>query len=323
MRQQLVLPVLVALGLTALHAAPARAQSPQTPEGECHRCLGEFRFLPSSIVGDPFATTYFENATGGGMALDLKVPVRNLAGETVDSLRGDIGFLLLDFTYQKSVARWLALRTNVTAIGRVGTSTEAVVASGASAAFAGSLGATVPLLSRPSFLVSAVGDLRSGKEYEIDPYGFARSIVDDGYSAEAKETLLGSVKVNRWSLGVRGAWALQPWIGLSGLVESGLVTKTSSDSKSLSTFAAQAAFDLDRRFQFPLGISLAYRGQVGEGRKGNLNGGYRTIETGLYYTGRSAFVIGGEALFSRLASRDASVEDLDALQIRLLTRIDF
>src|SRR5690349_3055645 len=124
MRQTTVLPVFAALGFAALLAAPARAQTPQDSQTECHRCLDGFRFLPSSVVGDPFATTYFENATGGGMALDLKVPVRNLSGETIDSLKGDIGFFLLDFTYQKSVARWLALRTNVTAVGRVGTSTE-------------------------------------------------------------------------------------------------------------------------------------------------------------------------------------------------------
>lgn len=323
MRQQLVFPVLAVLGFTALHAAPARAQTPEAPQGECHRCLGGFRFLPSSIVGDPFATTYFENATGGGMALDLKVPVRNISGETIDSLTGDVGFILADFTFQKSVAQWLALRTNLTMIGRVGTSTEALVASGASAAFAGALGATVPIVSRPQYLVSAVGDFRSGKEYEVDPYGFARQIVDEGYSQEAKEALLGSVKVNRWSLGVRGAWAVAPWIGLSGVVESGFVSKPSSDTKSLTTIAAQAGFDFEKRNQIPLGVSLAYRGQVGEGRKGNLNGGYRTWETGLYYTGRTAFQIGGEVLFSRVASGLDNVADLDALQFRLLTRIDF
>jgi hypothetical protein len=328
MRQTTVVSVLAALGCAALGfaaplAAPARAQSSQDPQPECHRCLGGFRFLPSSVVGDPFATTYFDNATGGGMALDLKVPVRNIAGETVDSLRGNVGFLLVDFTYQKAVARWLALRAGVTGIGRVGTSTEAVVASGASAAFSGGLGATVPLWSRPQFLVSAAADYRTGKEYEIDPYTFVRTVVDEGYSPEAKAQLLGSEKVNRWSLGLRGAWAVASWIGLSGVAESGFVDKPTTSNKSLTTVSAQAGFDLLERYRLPLGISLGYRGQLGEGRKENLTGGYRTIETGLYYTGRPSFQIGGEALFSRISSRQATVPDLDAMQFRILTRIDF
>src|SRR5688572_28569452 len=116
----------VALALASLQASSATAQDP------CRHCLDNHRFLPSSIVGDPFANTRFINATGGGMAVDLTIPVRNIAGNVVDSLAGDIGFLLLDFEYQYQLARWLAVRATAVAVGRVGTSTESVVASGIS-----------------------------------------------------------------------------------------------------------------------------------------------------------------------------------------------
>ena len=109
----------------------AQAQSQSTP---CHRCLNGFRFVPSSVVDEPFINTSFENATGGGMALNLNVPVRNLSGEVRDSLTGNIGFFLLDFEYQKQVAKWLGLRVGLNGIGRLGTSLEALVASGMSAA---------------------------------------------------------------------------------------------------------------------------------------------------------------------------------------------
>jgi hypothetical protein len=306
-----------ALGLAALHPDAGHAQS------TCRRCLDGFRFLPSAIVGDPFAITHFENATGGGMALNLNVPVRNAEGATIDSLKGDIGFLLVDFGYQYAVARWLALRATITAAGRVGTSTEAVVASGASAGFGWSFGATVPFLRRPQLLLSAVGDFRRGTEYNIDPFGFAQQIIDSGYTPEAKQALLANDQVNRWSLGLRTAWGIQPWVGLTGQVETGAVDQSVSDSKSVTTFGAQAGFDFGKLSQIPVGLSLAYYGQAGSGRPGNVGGGYRSYEVGLYYTGRPDFVIGGDVFLSRIASGSSDIPDLDGLQLRIVTKIDF
>src|SRR6478752_5477831 len=96
-------PFLTALALALLPAttagAQASAQSGQSSaqSSPCHRCLDGFRFIPSSVVDQPFTNTTFENATGGGMALNLNVPVRNLAGDTLTTLTGNIGFFLLDF----------------------------------------------------------------------------------------------------------------------------------------------------------------------------------------------------------------------------------
>ena len=306
-----------ALGLAAL-ADAGHAQS------SCRRCLDGFHFLPSSVVGDPFAITHFENATGAGMAVNLNVPVRNVEGATIDSLKGEIGFLLVDFGYQYAVAPWLALRATVTAAGRVGTSTEAVVASGASAAYGWTFGATVPFLRRPSLLLSAVGDFRRSTEFDIDPFGFAQRIVDDsGYTPEAKEILLSSDNTNRWSLGLRAAWAIAPWVGLNGELETGAVDQSVSNSKSVTTFGAQAGFDFGKLSRIPIGLSLAAFGQAGSGRTGNLSGGYRSYEVGLYYTGRPDFAIGGDFFLSRIASRNGDIPDLDGLQFRIVTKIDF
>jgi hypothetical protein len=307
---------LAALGLAALHADAGHAQAP------CRRCLDGFRYLPSSIVGDAFATTHFENATGGGMALNLNVPVRNAEGATIDSLSGNIGFLLVDFGYQKRLARWLALNGTIIAAGRVGTSIEAVAASGASAAFGWALGATAPLLDRQKFLVSAVGEYRHNTEYDINPYEFAQQIVDSGYTQGAKDTLLTSGGVNRWALGLRGAYTIAPWVGLNGEIETGAVDQ-SSDSKSVTTFGAQVAFDFGKLSQIPVGVTLGYHGQTGSGRTGSLSGGYRSGEFGIYYVGRTDFVIGGSFFLSRVAAQNNDVPDLDALQFRVVTRIEF
>lgn len=157
MRPQLIV---AALGLVGLSATTARPQGQAQSEAEqtCHRCLNGFRFIPSSVVDEPFATTFFQNSTGGGTAANFTVPVRNLAGDTVTSLKGNVGFLLVDFDYQQAIARWLALRVSAGGIGRLGTSIPSLVATGVSAAFGAAFGATVPVWTRSNFLVSAVAN---------------------------------------------------------------------------------------------------------------------------------------------------------------------
>ena len=309
--------LVVALGLGVLRASSGAAQDP------CRHCLDGFRFLQSSVVPDAFANTHFVNSTGGGMAVDLTVPVRNLSGVVVDSLQGNIGFLLLEIEYQKSLGRWLALRVGANGVGRVGTSVEALVASGASAAFGGSFGATVPVWHSQKFLVSAVGDVRRTTAYEIDPYGYAKGIVDNGYNENTKQLLLGDVPLNRWTLGLRGAWGIRPWIGLNASIESGMVDAAATDKESLTAIGGQVGFDFGKLYEVPIGVSLAYRGLSGPGRTADVSGSYRIYELGVFYTGGSQFTIGGDFFLSRVAVREGSVADLDAVQFRIVTRIDF
>ena len=322
--------LVTALAVAVLSAATAGAQA-STQAGQssaqsaqpCHRCLNGFRFVPSSIVDEPFTNTSFENATGGGMALNLNVPVRNLDGDTVSTLNGNIGFFLLDFEYQKSVAKWLALRVGVNGIGRLGTSLEALVASGISAAMGGYIGATVPVWSKPNFLISAVADLKNNKQWDVDPYTFAKDIVDDGYTPDAKAVLLSSERVSRWSFGVRGAWAVKPWMGLTANIEPGWADGEVSGNKSLNTFGALAGFDLHQLWDVPISTTLAYRVRTGSGKSGNISGGYRSGQLGVYYNALSSVLIGGDFFYSTIRVQGGTIPDLDAVQFRLVTHIDF
>jgi hypothetical protein len=323
MRPHRLVPV---LGFAMLSAGTAGAQSAaqsSAPSSSCHRCLNGFRFVPSSVVDEPFVNTSFENATGGGMALNLQVPVRNLAGDTVSTLNGNIGFFLLDFEYQKRITRWLGLRAGVSGIGRLGTSLEALVASGISAAMGGSIGATVPLWTRPNFMVSVAADVRNNKQWDVDPYTFAKDVADSGYTPDAKAVLLGSERVNRWSVGLRGAWAVKPWMGLTANIEPGGADGDVSGNKSLNTFAALAGFDLNKLWSVPISTSLAYRVRTGSGKSGNISGGYRSAQLGVFYNALSSVLIGGDFFYSTIRVQGGSIPDLDAIQFRLVTHIDF
>ena len=320
MRPRLFVTALGFAALAGLSASIAGAQS----SPPCHRCLNGFRFVPSSVVDEPFANTSFQNATGGGVAINLKVPVRNLDGDTVSTLDGTIGFFLLDFEYQKSIGRWLAVRAGVSGIGRLGTSVEALVASGLSAAFGGSLGVTVPIWKKPNFLISAVGDVRNNKQWDVNPYQFVKDVVDSGYTPENKDVLLGSERVNRWSVGLRAAWGIKPWVGVSADLSPGGADGSSSGNKSLNTFGALVGFDFDKLGRsIPIATTLAYRERTGSGKSGNISGGYRSAQLGLFYSGLSSTLIGGDFFYSTIRVAGGSIPDLDAVQFRLVTHIDF
>ena len=311
------------ISCTLLWIAATITVVPAGAQDVCSRCLNGHRFLPSSLMGDPFATTHFTNATGGGLALDLTVPVRDLDGVVTDTIGGDVGFFLLDFEYQKSVAKWLALRVGVNGIGRLGTSLEALVASGISAAMGGYIGATVPVWSKPNFLISAVADLKNNKQWDVDPYSFAKDVVDSGYNDTTKAVLLSSERVNRWSFGLRGAWAVKPWMGLTANIEPGGADGEVSGNKSLSTFGALAGFDLHKLWDVPISTTLAYRVRTGSGKSGNISGGYRSAQLGVYYNALREVLIGGDFFYSTVRVQGGSIPDLDAIQFRLVTHIDF
>ena len=91
---------LLTFALLALCASYLPAQEPG-------RELNGFEFIPSRIVADPFAITYFGTITGGGMAFDLKTPFVDLDGDTIGTLTGDVAFMALGFEYQqRSASGW-------------------------------------------------------------------------------------------------------------------------------------------------------------------------------------------------------------------------
>lgn len=311
------------ISCTLLWIAATITVFPAGAQDVCSRCLNGHRFLPSSLMGDPFATTHFTNATGGGLALDLSVPVRDLDGVVTDTIGGDVGFFLLDFEYQKSIIPRLALRGKLSMVGRVGTNGESVAASGASIQLGGAIGATIPIWSNASFAVSAVTDFRRRDQYLLDPYAFAQAIRDGGFDADSKAALLTTEKANHWSAGARGAWAPKDWLGLGAIIEAGRVDSPTAGDQSLTELGIQVGFDFEHLWNFPIGTSLAWREQAGPGRRGEFSGSFRSYELGLFYTGSEHFTIGGDFFWQRVLVERSVLPELDAVQFRLVTRLEF
>ena len=147
---------------------------------EPSRVMNGFEFLPSGLVADPFAISYFRTGTGGGIAYDLKTPFVDLQGQTVDTLVGDVAFMALDFEYQQRFGSWFAARAQFSGSARVGIDEQSVLAQGMTGSFTWSLGATARLLQSDGFLLSLGADVGKSALVGLNPFGFAQSVADSG-----------------------------------------------------------------------------------------------------------------------------------------------
>ena len=87
--------------------------------------LGSHRFMPNSIVKDPFINTYIRNSVGIGQALDLDIPIVVIDGQEIFGLRGDLVFASFDFEYHHTVKDWLAVWGRFNILARLGNDTQA------------------------------------------------------------------------------------------------------------------------------------------------------------------------------------------------------
>ena len=291
----------------------------------CGRCLNGHRFLFTSLVPDPFVTTHFRNGTGGGSVTNLTVEVRNLEGTVLDSIAADIGFFTLDFEYQYRVTRWLGLHATATTLARIGTSGASVLASGVSALYGTSLGATVRVWGSDAVQLSLTGDARRNQVWVIDPYRFAQSVSQGDDFETSRSILLRAQTSNRYVGGARGAWAPTSWLGFNGTFEagSGEIPTPNGGWESVAEWGLMASFDANPLWRVPVGLWTGYRGQSGSGRVSDLSGSLSTYGGGLLYTGRPNYLIGVDVLFGKAYVNEASLTRVDLVQGRIVTRFDF
>ena len=65
--------------------------------------LNNHRFVVNPYTSSSFIKTYFRNSLGGGVAMDLQVPILIVNEEPLVGLRGDLTFLSIEFEYQYAI----------------------------------------------------------------------------------------------------------------------------------------------------------------------------------------------------------------------------
>src|SRR5262245_13904348 len=192
-----------AVALTAAFSNSANAQSEPI-----RRTLGVHTFVPSTLLGDPFAGSYVRNVTGAGTAVGLQVPKLDIDERVIGYQDADLTFLTLGMEYQQSVNQWLALRVGFSGGARLGTSLTALISEGVTAQFGGTLGATAKLYRTDRFIVSATADVLPGLAYQISILDFAQEIVNEGY--DSTTSLVYKSSPYRYRFGGMAAYSVSP-----------------------------------------------------------------------------------------------------------------
>jgi len=190
--------------------------------------LNNHRFVVNRYATSPFIKTYFRNSLGGGVALDLKVPIYVVDGEPLTGLRGDLTFLTLEFEYQYAV----------------------------NATYGFELGWMFKLLETDKVFLSATANLWNQSGTVLNLSNFVQDIIDNG-GLEPDNQLLYSKDYIQGGGGLRVAWAPSELIGVNGLSE--FLFGESLDKNGTKIFyniAGSIDLDLNKVWSVPIGFAL-------------------------------------------------------------------
>jgi hypothetical protein len=294
---------LMMLAALMLAASNLTAQEPS-------RVLNGYQFIPSRVVPNPFAISYFGSTTGGGVAFELKTPFVDLNGDTLGTLTGDVAFMALGFEYQQRFGQWFAARVAFAGSGRLGIDEQSVLAQGVTGSFAWNLGATARILQSEKVILSGALDFARTDLIGLDPFGFAQSIIDGGLEQD-ENSLVASTDAISGVLGVRVGWAPAPWVGITGLVETGRGDVTDESSETLIGGGATVGIDLKNLGVVPIGFLLTFDTDAFSPGGADLASRSTGYGLGVYYTGWDDFSIGVETSMRVLDRRDAE-DDFEA-----------
>jgi hypothetical protein len=291
-RKTLVLAALLALG-----AVPATAEHPKPT-----RILNDHHFIPSVLVSDPFAISFFRTGTGGGMAFDVDSPFVDTNGDTLGVLTGDVGFLSLDFEYQQHFWKRFAGRAGFSGSARLGVDEQSVLAQGVTGTVSFSFGLTGEILRREQIVLSAAIDAGRSNFVGLDTFGFAQTVIDSGLTKDNE--LVSTNDALTTVVGVRVAWAPTAYLGVFGLLEVGGADITTEDGRDTSFGGgAGVSFDLNPLFGVPIGALVSGESEGTSQNGSDLSNRSYGMGLGVFYTGWDDFSVGFETTRRTLKRR--------------------
>ena len=168
-------------------------------------------------------------------------------------------------------------------------------------------------------------DLRHNSLSELTPQEFAEYVGQWGLDSLEQwgEHLLQDRKNGRVVAGLRGAWTLRPWLGVSALIEGGAANLYESGSAFSTTVGVGGSLDFaELKGAVPIGLSLGWGRTSAPSRSDDIFGTTSVLAIGLYYTGRQELAVGVDLQLSstRLVETDQSV---GVSGFRLTLRYDF
>ena len=279
-----------ALVLLSLVATPALGQE---KTGKRLPVLGGHNFLISEQVPDPFITSFFRNATGGGIAFNIESLVIDTSGDTIIDVSGDIAFLNLGFEYQGALADWVAIRVGFEGAARVGTSLESILGNGVSAVYGYFIGGTFRLVEKEKFILSATADLTGNSITDVGILQLVQDAIDeDSIPTDAEVVATGTDKAAVG--GFRFAWAASRLVGVRANAAIGIADLFQSSESTKFSFITGAAvgFNFANTTKVPIGLLAFFNASNFSAGASNIVD--KTFSTGLEidYTGYEDFGLG-------------------------------
>lgn len=303
-----MLPALLislAIGLPAV----AKEGDPMAEGKERH--LNGHGFLPSIYVEDPFVSSNFGNYTGAGMAMDLQTTLKDLEGNDLYTLEGNLIFAALGMQYQQKFGSKWAVGVLVAAQVKTGTNAESFLTEGADVDRQGGLWVKYRLKRDEKSQFSVGLDWSYSKILYFTPYDFAVD-VSEGVPVEEAAILINT-KV--WTSRMTFNWArgFSQAFGLRVNAELGMyeVPETEGVFKGSHRLGVLGEYDLKKhKGGIPLGFSLGYTQAVPNddpftGLSGTL--------LGFWYTGKEDFVVGAETGFMKLPVANRDVDEVNTM----------
>ena len=280
----LSLLVLLACGLSSRVDAQEKKGVPR---------LGEHTFVPNRLIRSPFVQSYIRSTTGIGTSSKVQVPLITLPDSTVLDLETSVTAATISFEFQYAIKDWVAVWGNMQIIGRLGTSTEALLSEGITGVGSFELGWLFKLWEdeRNSLSLDLYSQRNQGTF--INLLDWLSGIIEDGALLPGN-TLVRSRDSMRGVGALNYAHAFSPLLGLTAGAGLGYGEKLnrSGDNTFSHEIGTGLSCNLAATTSVPLGLFLGYSFSnvtvAGDGRSDNV----QTLDLRINYMGFDDFVVG-------------------------------
>jgi hypothetical protein len=264
--------------------------------------LNGFRFIPSDIVRDPFINTFIKLNFGGGTALDLQSYIRNIKGEVLDTLSGDITYISAEIEFQYAVNDWLSFNAIYGGNSRLGTNAYTLLTTGISYTSGYTLGSKIRIWQSEKMLLSGSAEYSSTDVTQFSIYEFAKDVYESGGKIDSTtSSIITEDVLSKMFANVNYAWAPTNWLGFLGIAGFGAGEVFQGKRMGIVRLGAGASIDFANfgPLSFPIGIlgSVRYNSYSESGEKVN-NLFIYGLRIG--YTGHKDFDIGIENTYQNL-----------------------
>ncbi len=262
--------------------------------------MNGLRFMSTELVPDPFINTNFYLNLGSGAALDLKSDVKNLQGEVIRTVSGDLTYISGKVQFQYAWNDWLALNAAFSGYGRLGSNAYTLLSSGVSYASGYTLAGKIRILQTNRSFLSGSVDYSSSDITLYSIYDYIREVYETG-SVDSTMSLLTEEKIYNVFLNINYAYALTDYLGFTGIAGWGTGEIFQQAERGKVRLGASVQLDLLNLdfIHFPIGLLASVKydsySETGENVNNLFTYGFR-----ISYTGHKDFDLGIESTYQSL-----------------------